>query len=132
LSSSRGVRLDTAGLDPDAVFPATEARLVLNLMLLAAECLPGGGTIALAGTPGESVAATIAGPRASWPTGLAGWLHDEAAAWEALLAEPRRLQVPLTVLLVRRLGARLSMLMPTGPVGEADTAPPLLLSLRRE
>jgi histidine phosphotransferase ChpT len=131
LSSSRRVRLDLAGLDPETVFPAREAKLVLNLVLLAAEGLPGGGTIALSGLPEDTVVATIAGPRAGWPTGLASWLSDEGAAREALLADPRRLQAPLTVLLARGLGARLSMLMHAG-AGAGDAAPPLLLSLRRE
>ena len=56
---------------------------------------------------------------------------DEAAAWEAMLADPRRLQGPLTALLARGLGLRLSMLMPAGAMGEAEVSPPLLLSLQR-
>ena len=50
---------------------------------------------------------------------------------EALLADPRSLQAPLTALLARGLGLRLSMLMPAGAVSEAEVSPPLLLSLRR-
>jgi histidine phosphotransferase ChpT len=132
LSASRRVRLDLAGLEPDAVFPPPVARLVLNLVLLAAESLPGGGTIGLAGSPAQRVVVTITGPRAAWPVGLANWLNDEAAAWEALLASPRGLQAPLTALLARSFGLRLSMLMAAGRMAEPDLAPPLLLSLRRE
>jgi histidine phosphotransferase ChpT len=132
LSSSRRVRLDLAGLAPDAVFPAPAARVVLNLVLLAAESLPGGGIVALSGSAAGSVLVTISGPRAGWPAGFAATLHDEAATWEAVLADPRRLQGPLTALLARGLGLRLSMLMPAGAMGEAEVSPPLLLSLQAQ
>jgi hypothetical protein len=46
-----------------------------------------------------------------------------------MVADPRRLQAPLTALLARGLGLRLSMLMPAGPIGDAEVSPPLLLSL---
>jgi len=129
LSQSRRVRVDLSGLQPDSVFPQPAARVMLNLVLLAAESLPGGGTAALSGSPASGVVVTIAGPRAAWPEGLGLSLTDDAAACEALLADPRRLQAPLTVLLARRAGLRLSVLMPpAGRVGEADAAPPLLLS----
>ena len=129
LSSSRRVRLDLAGLAQDAVFPAPAARVILNLVLLAAESLPGGGIVALSGSAAGSVLVTISGPRAGWPAGFAATLHDEAATWQAILADPRRLQGPLTALLARGLGLRLSMLMPAGAMGEAEISPPLLLSL---
>ena len=74
---------------------------MLNLLLLAAESLPGGGIVALSGSPAHSILVTISGPRAAWPAGLAIWLNDEAAAWQAMLADPRRLQAPLTALLAR-------------------------------
>ena len=51
LSSSRRVRLDLAGLEPGASFPPPAARVILNLLLLAAESLPGGGIVALSGSP---------------------------------------------------------------------------------
>jgi histidine phosphotransferase ChpT len=130
LSSSRRVDLDLTGLRPDAMFPPGAARLVLNLLLLAAESLPGGGVVALSGSPPDSVLVTISGPRAGWPAGLSQWLVDEASAWEAMIAEPRGLQGPLTVLLARGHGHRLSMLMPAGAIGETATLPPLLLSRR--
>lgn len=130
LSSSRRVRLDLAGLDSDAVFPPPVARIILNLVLLAAGSLPGGGTVALSGSPSGSILVTISGPRAAWPAGFVAWLNDEAAAWEAVIADPRRVQAPLTALLARGLGLRLSMLMPAGPMGDAEVSPPLLLTLR--
>jgi histidine phosphotransferase ChpT len=129
LSSSRRVRLDLAGLQPDAEFPPPVARIILNLVLLAGESLPGGGIVALSGSPSSAILVTISGPRAAWPAGFAVWLNDEAAAWEALIADPRRIQAPLTALLARGLGLRLSMLMPAGPMGDAEVSPPLLLTL---
>jgi histidine phosphotransferase ChpT len=131
LFASRRVGLDLTGLAPDALFPPQAARVVLNLLLLAAESLPGGGLVALSGSPAESILVTISGPRAAWPAGLGVWLTDEAAAMEAMLANARGLQAPLTALLARAHGFGLSMLMPAGPISEADYSPPLLLSLRR-
>jgi histidine phosphotransferase ChpT len=130
LSSSRGMRLDLAGLPPDAVFPPPVARVVLNLLLLAAESLPGGGIVAVSGAPADRILVTISGPRAAWPGGLSRWLADAAAATEAISADARGLQAPLTALLAHGHGFRLSMLMPAGPIGGTDPAPPLLLSLR--
>ena len=130
LSSSRRVRLDLAGLESDAVFAPPVGRIVLNLVLLAAESLPGGGIVALSGAPADNILVTISGPRAAWPAGFAICLNDETAAWEAILADPRRLQGPLTALLARGLGLRLSMLMPAGAMGDAEVSPALLLALR--
>jgi histidine phosphotransferase ChpT len=130
LTSSRRVRLDLTGLDPDAVFPAPAARVLLNLVLLAAESLPGGGIVALSGSSVDTILLTIAGPRAAWPVGLAAWVSDEAAAWDAVFADPRRLQAPLATLLARSVGLRLSMLMPAGTAGDGDLSPPLVLSFR--
>ena len=59
LSTSRRVRLDLAGLEPEAIFPAPAARVILNLVLLAAESMPGGGTVALSGSPAASILVTM-------------------------------------------------------------------------
>jgi histidine phosphotransferase ChpT len=128
LSSSRRLRLDLAGLDADSVFPPAAGRLILNVLLLAAESLPGGGIVALSGSPDSNVLVTIAGPRAAWPPGLGACLTDEAAAWAAATSE-RSLQGPLTALIARRNGIRLSMLMPGG-AGNDTALPPLLLSFQ--
>jgi histidine phosphotransferase ChpT len=48
---ARRWRLDLNGLDPAGRFSPAAARLALNVVLLAAESLPGGGTAALAGIP---------------------------------------------------------------------------------
>jgi histidine phosphotransferase ChpT len=127
--SGRRVQLDLDGLAPNRLFSPEAGRVLLNLLLLAAECLPGGGMIALADAPSNGVLLTISGARAGWPPGFSRWLTDSDAAVEAILADPRRLQAPLTALLVQGCGYRLSMLMPASAVGESELSPPLLLSM---
>jgi histidine phosphotransferase ChpT len=129
LLSGRRLRLDLEGLAPDRLFSPPAGRVLLNLLLMAAECLPGGGMVALADAPSNGVLVTISGARAAWPASINRWLTDPDAAAEAILADPRRLQAPLTALLVQGYGYRLSMLMPASAVGESELSPPLLLSL---
>jgi histidine phosphotransferase ChpT len=130
LLSSRRVRLDLNGLAPDTVFPPPAARVILNLLLLAAESLPGGGTVALSGAVQDAILTTISGPRAAWPAGLDGWLADEGSAWKAMTANPRTLQAPFTAVLARSRGFRLSMQTPGVPPADAEVTSTLLLSLR--
>ncbi len=103
------IEVDLSGVPKGAVFDDRMGRVLLNLMLLAAESLPAGGRMALSGSPGSGITVTIAGPRAAWPAGFAAMLADEAAAW-AGLTSARTLQAPLTALLARCLGLRLSLL----------------------
>ena len=118
------VGLDISHLPPATVFPPAMARLVLNLLLLAAASLPQGGTLYLDGAA-DDVIARIAGPRAAWPAGLIDMLANPAVARRAL-GEPRTLQAPLTALLARHHGLRLTAMLATGP---APHAPPLRLSI---
>jgi len=109
-------------------FAPAAARVLLSALLLAAESLPGGGMLALAGDPGGVVLLTIAGPRAAWPVGLGAMLADADAAWAALgeLSGPAGLRVlpaPLLALLAQDAGVRAALLL--APAAEA--APPLLL-----
>jgi histidine phosphotransferase ChpT len=120
----RRVGLDISGLPATTVFPAPIGRLVLNLLLLAAESLPQGGVLRLDGGSAD-VVAQLNGPSAAWPSGLISMLGDPAMAWQAL-ADPRTVQAPLTALLVRHLGLRLTVLLPSGP---PTTAPPLRLTV---
>jgi histidine phosphotransferase ChpT len=113
------VRADLTGLQGGPFEPAV-ARVLLNLLLLGAEALPKGGTVALAGRPGSDVLATIAGARAAWPAEL-----PAAMAAASPLDDPRTVQTPLVVLLARSAGLRLSVLMAPGGT---DAAPPLLLA----
>jgi histidine phosphotransferase ChpT len=125
LFASRRLRLDLFGMDPEAEFAPGAGRLLLNVLLLAAESLPGGGIVALSGSPESNVVVTISGPRAAWPPGFGACLTDDTEGW-AIAITARHLQAPLTALIAREHGIRLSMLM---PAGAGDTAlPPLLLS----
>jgi histidine phosphotransferase ChpT len=128
LSASRRLRLDLAGLEPGLVFAPPLARLVLNILLLAADSLPGGGVVSLSGASPDHLLISIAGPRAAWPAGLGASLADTTSAWEAALGSVRGLQGPLTALLAEDLGYRLSILMPVGATGDGEAAPPILLS----
>ncbi len=105
--------------------PAT-ARLLLNVLMLGVESLPGGGTVTCARQPDGDIVIRIDGPRAAWPAELALCLADPAAAGR-LLQDPRGVQAPFTALLASRPGPLLAMLFAAGPAG---AAPPLLLSHR--
>ena len=124
LSDSRRLTVDVDAVQLDAAISANAGRLILNALLLAAESLPSGGSIALAGSPRDSLVVTIDGPHAGWPPGLPVFLTDEAEA-VAALTSARRIQGPLTALIARALGFRLSLLI---PVATSAQPPPLLLS----
>ncbi|MBV9784821.1 MAG: hypothetical protein JO264_13510 [Acidisphaera sp.] len=130
MPARRRVSLDLAGLREGAGFAPEPGRLVLNLLLLASESLPGGGRLALTGDPGREIVVAIEGPRAAWASGLAKMLIDPDAAWE-MLDGARTVQAPLTVLLARAAGLRLRLLLPGGPA-EAERPPPLLASFAAE
>jgi histidine phosphotransferase ChpT len=122
LPHARRCIIDFSALPDGTIFSAPFARVVLNLLLLAGDAMNGSGEVTLAGS-GSDLIIAIAGPRAAWPNGLAGCLASETTAW-ATLRDARSLQMPLTILLARALGLRLSLLMTTGPGGPA---PPLRL-----
>ncbi len=118
------------GLSADAPFQPAATRLLVNVMLLAAESLPAGGMLALTGAPGGTVVAAIAGRQAAWPAGFGALLASADAAWTALgalrgVAGLRGVQAPLTALLAHQAGVRAALLMAT----VAEAAPPLLLDL---
>ncbi|WP_428533673.1 histidine phosphotransferase family protein [Rhodopila sp.] len=112
------VGVGLSALHPDTVFPADSGRIVLNLLLLAADSLPFGGAIMLAGSA-DDLFIRIAGTSAAWPTGIAVCLADEAEARSAL-TEQRSLQMALTALLAHAARIRLSLVMsPTANDGPA-------------
>lgn len=123
LPQGRRCALDLAGLPEATVFSPGFGRVVLNLLLLASESLRFGGVIALSGS-GSDLVVAIAGPHAAWPDGLVRCLASADAAWDAL-RDPRSLLLPLTALLARSQGLRLSLLLPAGAPGPA---PPLRLT----
>lgn len=103
------ITVDASALGDGVVFPAATGRIVLNLLLLAADSLPSGGTVILAGAAGD-LFIRIAGPAAAWPTGMAVCLSDETEARSAL-TEWRSLQMALTALFAHAAGIRLSVLL---------------------
>ncbi len=115
-----GVKLDPSGLATHSVFPPGVGRIVLNLLLLAADSLPSGGTVMLAGSA-DDLFLRIAGPAAAWPAGMAACVVDEAAA-RAAMAGDRGMQMPLTTLLAHASGIRLSFLL----ASSSQTTPPIL------
>ena len=126
----RQCRINLQGLDPAGRFSPAGARLALNVALLAAEAMPGGGTAAFSGDPAGDVLVTVAGPRAAWPAGFAAYVGDEALAWQALQTTDdaqasRGLQAMLTALIARSSGLRLSLLLSAA----TEAVPPLLLNL---
>jgi len=126
----RGVRLDLDGVAGAGSFTPAAARLSLNVMLLACECLPAGGVIEVAGEPHQDLLVRISGPRAAWPAGLAAMIGDPAEAMQTLrradtVAAARSLQASLTALIAHASGQRLSFLLGAG----AEAAPPLLVGL---
>jgi histidine phosphotransferase ChpT len=130
-AGSRPVQLDLTGLAPGTTFPPSLARLVLNVVLLAAESLPNGGTIALAGSLDSVLLTTISGPRAAWPAGFTACLLDDTAAFQTAFDNPRHIQAPLTALLARKLDCRISVSIPSGAGDTENQAPPLLLFVGR-
>jgi histidine phosphotransferase ChpT len=104
--TARRVGLDTRLLPEETLFPASVGRVVLNLIVLAGDCMRKGGTITLMGKPAD-VLVRIEGPEARWPSGFAACMHDDNAAFAALTGAGS-VQMPLTVLLAVSRGLRLS------------------------
>ncbi|HEY8288422.1 MAG TPA: histidine phosphotransferase family protein, partial [Acetobacteraceae bacterium] len=78
LGGARRLAIDFGGLPKEVVFPPAEARMMLNLLLLASDSLPGGGEMAVMGVPSD-LFVRITGPGAGWPAGLAACLADASA-----------------------------------------------------
>ena len=120
----RYVWADFGGLPADQQFPAEAAQVLLNVLLLAAECLPKGGVVTLGEAEPNTALVVLRGQDAAWPPGLAAWIADPEPAWRASAAAgPRLLQGPLTALLAHGAGTRMSFAF----AADAEAAPPLLL-----
>lgn len=109
---ARRIDLDTSDLPTDGVFAPAAARVVLNLLVLAADCLPKSGAVVLVGDPAD-LFVRIDGPGAAWPPGLAACLRDEAAAFAALTSA-RSAQMALTTLFALHRNLRLSAVLGAG------------------
>ncbi|MBV8095739.1 MAG: hypothetical protein JOY71_27295 [Acetobacteraceae bacterium] len=124
LPRAHRLQVDLSGLDPRPELSPELSRLLLNLLLLAAESLPGGGRVAIAGSPARDIMIMIEGPRAAWPAGLVTAVIEPEAALQSI-SSPRAFPTAFLALLALRIGARLSFLMPAG--ARAQSAPPALL-----
>ena len=132
LPPARRVRVALDGIRPERKFSAGSARILLNLLILAAESVSGEGIVTLDETTGNNFVLSISGPRAAWPAGFAGQLADPQLAWKAATTcGPRLLQAPLSALIAHQSGVRVSVLLgsddqATAPlvidVGEAPQA----------
>jgi histidine phosphotransferase ChpT len=114
------VRFALKDLAPGGRLPAALVPLALNAALLAAEALPRGGTVTLAGSDAAGLLVQPDGRDAAWPAGLPGLLAGDAAAPQG---GPRRVLAPLLLALVAEAGwtAALGQTRPGG-------VPPLLLA----
>jgi histidine phosphotransferase ChpT len=120
--AARRVRLDTSALPPECEFAPLVGRAVLNLIILACDCLPRGGTIVLLGEPTDLLV-RIVGPGAAWPPGFTDCMRDEAAALAALTSA-LSVQMPLTALFAQSGGLRLSpVLGPTSGIEALRLSP---------
>jgi histidine phosphotransferase ChpT len=130
LPNARRIEIAMQGPIAEATLAPVAARLLLNVLILAAESLPAGGVMALEGDPGSGsgIVLRLAGPRAGWPEGFGAMLADPPTAWAAIAAageaRPARLQAVLTALMIHDAGARARLLL--GPSAEPA---PLLLQL---
>ena len=108
---SRRVTLDMTHLADNRVFSPAAGRLQLNIILLAADCMPRGGTITLYGQP-DGVLTGIESPPnmppAAWPTELSDCINDPSAVL-ASLGSPRPVQLLLTVMLAASRNLPLSI-----------------------
>jgi hypothetical protein len=112
------VILDLSALPVTTEFPDPTGRIVLNILLLAANSLTDGGQITVAGDA-DDLFIKISGPTAAWPIGLALCLANEAEALASLTDGPN-LQMALTASLAYAGDIRLSAVFPPG--GQTEPA----------
>lgn len=108
------VGLDAGGLAPGSAVPADAVPAVLAAILLGAEALPRGGTVALAGDPAASLMVIPQGRNAAWPPALVALLGRGGA--EAELS-PRTVLAHWLQAAARRAGLAARLVL--GPTGAA-------------
>jgi histidine phosphotransferase ChpT len=108
-------------LAPGGTLPAALVPLALNAALLAAEALPRGGTVSVAGSAAAGLVVCPEGRDAAWPAGLLALLGG-APASAALQDGPRRVLAPLLLGLAEEAGWAVALAQ-----GGKPGVPPLLL-----
>ena len=128
LAQAGRVKVSFEDLRPGGALCPEMARLLLNVLILAGESMPRGGTVMLAGETGGAIAVRLVGAEAAWPAHFAGWMADAGRAWAAVDAMTpgmaRGLQGPLTALIAHAGGIRMRFMM----ARMAEEAPPLILT----
>ena len=125
LSGRHRLRIETGQVTDEALMPAPVTRVLLNILMVAAESLPFGGVVRMAGSAAGGISIMISGRNAAWPPGLPGWLANRRTAGTAI-DSPRQVAGPLAILLADAEGVALSMLVG----GPANEVPPLLVRWR--
>ena len=97
-----------------APLPAVQVPLLLNAALLAAEALPRGGVVTLAGSAGQ-VLLLPAGRNAAWPAETLALLAGRASLPVGLPVGPRQVVAPLLLAQAAAQGCTLALLPATGP-----------------
>jgi histidine phosphotransferase ChpT len=121
------VRFQLNHLAPGAVVPGALIPLALNAALLAAEALPRGGSVTLAGSAEAGLYACPEGRDAAWPPALLALLAGADPA--AVLEEgPRRVLAPLLLSLAAEAGWSVSLAHGPEQGAAAGGVPPLLLA----
>ena len=105
-----------------AFLPGPVVSMALNAALLAADALPRGGAVHVAGGAEGGLAIWPEGINAAWPQELLATLSG-AAVEESLASGPRRAQVPWLVTLATQAGWQVSL-----GLGAGQGVPPLLLA----
>jgi histidine phosphotransferase ChpT len=98
-------------------------RVLLNALLVAGEALPRGGTIVCAGDPATQLVIQPVGEGAAWPAGLAALIAGEDPLAIASADGPRGVAAPMMMVLARREGVTVSLLM-GGALPLLSLAPP--------
>lgn len=107
LPGAHRLRLDLTGLPRRTALSSAMGRVLLNVLMLASECLPRGGVIAAAGQEDGRILVSISGTHAGWPREFSRLLNRPEAAWAAL-SRPESLLPPFVVLIAAHSGVRLS------------------------
>ena len=105
LPGARRLRLDLSGLPRRTALSSAMGRVLLNVLMLAAECLPRGGVISAAGQEDGRILVSISGTHAGWPREFSRLLNRPEAAWAAL-SRPESLLPPFVVLIAAHSGVR--------------------------
>lgn len=108
------VRFAAEALSPGRRLPAGCVPLALNAALLAAEALPRGGLVRLAGDA-AGIAALPVGPVVAWPAATLALLGDAGGAEAPSAGSPRDVLAPFLLALAADAGWQVSLGLGAGP-----------------